>query len=195
MIVGRVRTGRAWRGTYLAVLMTGLIALLLASAGPAGAEDESASGEGSEVVVCNEANGSLLTVSSEAISQGTLDFPFHVATEAEIAANACGDDGDRVEVVVCNEANGKLLTVSREAVDQGTLDFPFHLATDAEVAAGTCGDGGSPSNETDSGKQTVSLPNTGSGTATAGDQSMHPLAVTLLAGAGMLLMLRRRLAR
>lgn len=190
MILGTIRPARARRGVYLASLILGLCALWMAAAVPASAQQDSASGERNEVVVCNEANGNLVTVSTEAISQGTLDFPFHVATEAERAANGCGDDGDRAEVVVCNEANGNLLTVSQDAVDQGTLDFPFHMATQAEVAAGECGN-----SETGPSNGPVALPNTGSGTGVSTDQPARLLAVTLMAIAGMLLMSQRRMVR
>ncbi len=42
------------------------------------------------VVVCNEANGSLIEIRDESLLSG-LDFPFHRATQAEITASACAD--------------------------------------------------------------------------------------------------------
>lgn len=41
------------------------------------------------VVVCNTALGTLVEVSEEALDLGSLDFPFRLATEAEIAAGEC----------------------------------------------------------------------------------------------------------
>jgi PAS domain-containing protein len=41
------------------------------------------------VVVCNEALGTLVEVSQQALDQDSLDFLFHRATEAEIAAGEC----------------------------------------------------------------------------------------------------------
>ena len=91
------------------------------------------------VVVCNEALGTLVEVSQEALDQGTLDFPNRPATQAEIAAGTCVDTSPvRPTVVVCNEALGTLVEVSQEALDQGTLDFPNRRATQAEIAAGEC---------------------------------------------------------
>lgn len=44
---------------------------------------------GAAVVVCAEATGNLIEVSQSALDQGSLDFPYHRATEAEIAAGTC----------------------------------------------------------------------------------------------------------
>ncbi|MEJ7901908.1 MAG: excalibur calcium-binding domain-containing protein, partial [Thermomicrobiales bacterium] len=46
---------------------------------------------GPVIVVCNEALGTLVEVSPAAIDQDSLDFPFHRATQAEIAASTCSD--------------------------------------------------------------------------------------------------------
>jgi len=47
-------------------------------------------GEGATLVVCNEANGSLIEVDDTKGMLDGLDFPSHRATEGEIAAGTCG---------------------------------------------------------------------------------------------------------
>ncbi len=90
------------------------------------------------IVVCDEWNGTLVELSEE-IVPGSVDFPYHFATDAEIAAGTCAATRPVTPgVVICNEALGTLVEVSQGALDQDALDFPFHRATDAEIAAGEC---------------------------------------------------------
>ena len=134
------------------------------------------------VVVCNEALGTLVEVSQQALDQDSLDFPFHRATNAEIAAGECAT------VIVCNTANGRLIEVSDTEGVLGGLDFPSRRATDAEIAAGTCAATPpvtpvatpvSPGDADDGGKVTA-LPATGAGTSAERDLWVPLLAVPLL---------------
>ncbi len=96
-------------------------------------------GDAVMVVVCDESNGILVEV-EEWIADGSLHFPSHRATDAEIAAGACAVTAPRepADVMVCGEATGEVFGVSQEAIDLGSLDFAYQLATDAEIAAGAC---------------------------------------------------------
>lgn len=150
---------------------------------------------GPVVVVCNEAVRNLVEVSEEALAQDSLDFPFHRAAEAEIAAGECAT------VIVCNTANGRLIEVSdTEAVLDG-LDFPSRQATETEIAAGTCTATPpvtpvttpvAPGDE-DSGKVTA-LPVTGTGTS-AEQAPQVPLIAALLVLLLAILLLRSRARR
>jgi len=89
-------------------------------------------------VVCGEWNGRLVEL-SEDIVPGSVDFPYHFATQAEIEAGTCAATTPATPgVVVCNEALGALVEVAQGALDQDALDFPYHLATDAEIESGEC---------------------------------------------------------
>jgi len=148
------------------------------------------------VVVCNEALGTLLEVSQDALDQDSLDFPFHRATQAEIAAGTCAV-AYPVEptVVVCNEALGTLLEISQDALDQGILDFPSRPATQAEIAAGTCADtvAVTPGGEGES-DEVVKLPATGTGRS--GERSQQgPLVAVLLVLTVGAIRLRSRIQR
>lgn len=128
---GGLHTMRIAIGVAVLAIMA---AVWVAFASPAGAQ--------AEVVVCNEAIGTLVEVSQEAIDLGSLDFPYHLATDAEIAAGECavaapGAPDEEPTVVLCDELNGKLVELP-EWIAEGAVDFPSHLATDAEIAAGEC---------------------------------------------------------
>lgn len=95
----------------------------------------------SVVVVCNEALGTLVEVSQVALDQYSIDFPFHRATQAEIAAGTCEvTTPETPDVVFCNTDLGTLIEIPKANVDRGdyALDFPNRLATQDEIAAGTC---------------------------------------------------------
>lgn len=179
------------------------LALTLDSDGDGIACEDAFETGGPAVVVCNEAIGTLVEVSQTAIDQDSLDFPYHLATEAEVAAGECA------VVVVCNEASGALIEVSDTEGVLGGLDFPFHRATEAEIAAGTCavpapvtpvGEGkpdkdvGGEDNAVDDAEpeEVVALPSTGAGTH--GEQPSHaPLSWALLAMAIGAIALRARI--
>lgn len=145
------------------------------------------------VVVCNEALGTLVEVSQQALDQDSLDFPFHRATEAEIAAGECAT------VIVCNTANGKLIEVSDTESVLGGLDFPSRKATEAEIAAGTCAVSPpvtpvatplSPGDAEDAGEVTA-LPTTGAGTSAEQAPQVPLMAVSLVLTLAALLLRSR----
>ena len=143
------------------------------------------------IVVCNEALGTLVDVSEEALDQDSLDFPFHRATQAEIAAGECAT------VIVCNTANGRLIEVSDTESVLGGLDFPSRRATNAEIAAGECAASPpvtpfatpvSPGGEGDPDKVTA-LPTTGAGTSVEQALWVPMMAVPLVLTVSTLLLL------
>lgn len=95
----------------------------------------------SVVVVCNEALGTLVEVSQVALDQYSIDFPFHRATKAEIAAGKCAATPEvpkAPSVVICDLSRGEMLEVSPEMLEGGTRSFPSRLATEAEIASNKC---------------------------------------------------------
>ncbi len=168
------------------------LAITLDSDGNGIACDDDQTGERT-VVVCNEALGNLVEVSEEALEQDSLDFPFHRATEAEIAAGECAT------VIVCNTANGRLIEVSDTGAVLDGLDFPSRRATEAEIAAGTCAATPpvtpvttpvAPGEEGDSGKVT-SLPTTGTGTSAEQGPQVPLIAAPLVLTLAILLLRSR----
>ena len=101
---------------------------------------------GPVVVVCNEALGTLVEVSEAAIDQDSLDFPFHRATQAEIAAGTCADSTPVTPVTPSQPVVEEIMVVGLPSTgvgaaaesDLGSITAGFLALSTIAAAIGMC---------------------------------------------------------
>ncbi len=101
-------------------------------------------GETARVVVCNEANGTLVEVSEESANLGQIDFPYHLATADEIAAGVCAvttSEPDTISLTIFKFNCPNAATGNAEAGYAGCKpggNATFQVATAGGNVLGSC---------------------------------------------------------